>query len=671
MWRFGKIKLSIPQRLLLLTIIPILGLIGVGELSFRTHYSEYKSFAQDAQSLTNFHHEVSDFVALADLLVAERTAALQVFARRDAGRLKAYQARFAETDRAIAEMMAKIERMAASPQTAGFAEKGAGIRSFFVSQLPDARTGVLESRHTAAEVLFIYTKLGYSALGISEWHRQNIHTPAGLNIFDAVLAVQKIQQQELCATTCMIHGLEMGALEKEELAIARRQFFVSTENEYYLLKFQPEIRAYFRATTRKSEDDLALYQYLTDLAGKQLEHAPLPPFAPKIGTLTELVRNHFRSYDDVYSYAFSFANETLMKIAQQRQQRAYTIGAALLAGIILSLGVNLAITRSTRRHLVNVSANIAQASDDVKAASTQLTAAGERISQDATHYASAIELISTNLNEVSAVAETNKKHAAKASATSSRVRDSVDAGLGTIKELDSAMNSARNSAQKINQIIERINDLSFQTNLLALNAAVEAARAGAAGAGFAVVADEVRRLAQRCAEAAKETAELIGDSSTDTATAISKSDELAARFKNVSLNVHEVNETVMLLSTNFLQQASSISEISHSVGKQREIAQSMAAAAQETASTAFSMEGQVESLRASVERMDTLLGEKQPSLADPLDLPNDEWSARPDATVAPLGEDDNEIEPPPLPAPRSRPPFPRKPAKPSEMFRGR
>jgi hypothetical protein len=609
MWRIRQIKLTIPQRLLLLTIIPIVGLVVVGEMSFRTHYSEFKNFEADARSLRAFHVEVSEFAALADVIGVERDASLRLTAaRKDPERVKAFQASIVVTDRAVADLFGKLDRLAASPQAAVFAEKSASMRGFIPKKLAEVRAATLDASLSPGAVFYGYMKAVHDALGVSECYRLTLSTPAALNIFDAVLAMQKIQQQERFVTSLTMHGLQNGGLQKDELAILRRQFFVSTENEYYMLKFQPEIRIYFRDTTRKSEDAIAFYAYLNEIAGKQLELTPLPPFVPKAQTLNELVDQHFKAYDDVYNYAFNFAEQTLMAIAHKRQQRAFLIGGSLLAGIILSLGVNLAITRSTRRSLTTVTNNIAQASDDVKSASTQLTAAGERISEDATHYASAIEKIGVSLSEVSTVAETNKNHAAKAGATTSRVRDSVGAGLGTIQELDSAMNSARNSAQKINQIIARINDLSFQTNLLALNAAVEAARAGAAGAGFAVVADEVRRLAQRCAEAAKETAELIGDSSKDTAIAISKSDELAARFKNVSLNIHEVNETVMLLSTNFLQQAGSITEISHSVSKQREIAQSMAAAAQETASTAFSMEDQVESLRTSVERMDTLLG---------------------------------------------------------------
>ena len=83
---------------------------------------------------------------------------------------------------------------------------------------------------------------------------------------------------------------------------------------------------------------------------------------------------------------------------------------------------------------------------------------------------------------------------------------------GKLERTVGAMAEISSSNDGVAKTIKIINEIAFQTNILALNAAVEAARAGEAGMGFAVVADEVRNLAQRCAQAAKDTATLIEDS---------------------------------------------------------------------------------------------------------------------------------------------------------------
>src|ERR1035438_8624948 len=103
------------------------------------------------------------------------------------------------------------------------------------------------------------------------------------------------------------------------------------------------------------------------------------------------------------------------------------------------------------------------------------------------------------------MARQNSENSTAAAGLATQSQERIAETNRTLAQMVEAMGEIHTSSGKISKIIKVIDEIAFQTNILALNAAVEAARAGEAGMGFAVVADEVRNLAQRSAQAAKDT----------------------------------------------------------------------------------------------------------------------------------------------------------------------
>ena len=128
---------------------------------------------------------------------------------------------------------------------------------------------------------------------------------------------------------------------------------------------------------------------------------------------------------------------------------------------------------------------------------------------------------------MSTMTKRNAENAQKANDLAKQARTAADKGAGDMQAMTAAMEAIKVSSDDIAKIIKTIDEIAFQTNILALNAAVEAARAGEAGMGFAVVADEVRNLAQRSAQAAKETAAKIEGAIAKTAQGVEISGKVA------------------------------------------------------------------------------------------------------------------------------------------------
>jgi methyl-accepting chemotaxis protein len=175
-------------------------------------------------------------------------------------------------------------------------------------------------------------------------------------------------------------------------------------------------------------------------------------------------------------------------------------------------------------------------------------------------------------------------------------------------DMGAAIDEINKSSEETAKIIKTIDEIAFQTNLLALNAAVEAARAGEAGAGFAVVADEVRNLAMRAAEAAKNTARLIED----TSRAVQHGNALTSSTReafaeNIDIS-RKVSGLVKEIAGASSEQAQGIEQLNKAISDMDNVVQSVAANAQETAATAEEMNNQAGQLQHMVEGLTTLVG---------------------------------------------------------------
>jgi methyl-accepting chemotaxis protein/methyl-accepting chemotaxis protein-1 (serine sensor receptor) len=153
-----------------------------------------------------------------------------------------------------------------------------------------------------------------------------------------------------------------------------------------------------------------------------------------------------------------------------------------------------------------------------------------------------------------------------------------------------------------------IDEIAFQTNILALNAAVEAARAGQAGMGFAVVADEVRNLAQRSAQAARDTAALIEESIAKSNGGKVKVDQVAAVIRAITQDSVKVKTLVDEVSLGSQEQTRGIEQVAKAIVQMQQVTQNTAASAQEGASAAGELTAESKTLQEIVDRLAAMVG---------------------------------------------------------------
>jgi methyl-accepting chemotaxis protein len=285
---------------------------------------------------------------------------------------------------------------------------------------------------------------------------------------------------------------------------------------------------------------------------------------------------------------------------------------AILAVVLAVIGVYMRRMRSgITRQLGQLSATLLDASEQLTHTTSQMTTSSQTLARGASEQAAALEETSASMEEMASMTRQNADNTHTAAQLIADVDGRVRESDGVLSDMVASMRAIQGSSQKVSKIIKTIDEIAFQTNILALNAAVEAARAGEAGLGFAVVAEEVRNLAQRSAQAAKDTAGLIEESITTTHSGTSRVEQVTMAIAGIAASVATVKGLVDEVSVASRQQTQGIDQVSQAIVQMERVTQTAAATAEEGAASSLELSANAATAMAVVRQLDMLVGGRQ------------------------------------------------------------
>ncbi|MCX6598324.1 MAG: methyl-accepting chemotaxis protein [Acidobacteria bacterium] len=296
-----------------------------------------------------------------------------------------------------------------------------------------------------------------------------------------------------------------------------------------------------------------------------------------------------------------------LRIEALRSTRNWALALTALA--LLACGaLSYTVVRMATGLIEQAAGQLVQHSGGISQASKQVASAANSLAVGAEQQEKALAETVASKQAILNVARGNADQSQSAVLTVESVVGRIAVANEKLNEMDASMTEISLSSAKISKVIRTIDAIAFQTNLLALNASVEAARSGAAGQGFAVVAEEVRNLAQRCAQAARETTELVSNSSTTANAGRLKLAQVAEAVRSIDESASEIRTLIRSVDEGSRQQAVSLEEVARALAQVSGHTQAAAAESEQTVAASDELDGQATDLHSVALQLRALVG---------------------------------------------------------------
>lgn len=286
--------------------------------------------------------------------------------------------------------------------------------------------------------------------------------------------------------------------------------------------------------------------------------------------------------------------KSLIKSLNEARRVTFQIAAGNLANRVTlkrndELGELLNSLETMRASLSGLITEVGNKVDVVTPASEHIKQQNEELASRTEQQASSLQQTASSMDQMTATVQQNTENARQANQLAMQNATTSRETGERMQALVARMERIAASAGKMTDIISVIDGIAFQTNILALNASVEAARAGEQGRGFAVVANEVRNLAGRSADAAGEIRRLIDSSAQEISGGAQAVKEAEAAIDQVVTQVMKVSDIMEEISTASDEQSSGIAQINTAVSEMDHVTQQNASKVQTISNAAHDL----------------------------------------------------------------------------------